>query len=166
MAMTEFRWELGVTFADSGNNYAPRTYQADYATFADFDAFSAGCDALVSQLELLTDCEIVAQSRKLILLEDAVTLPTNTQVENQGFFSGKIDVDPTQSAVLSLPALKNTFYVSATGKGNNVVNVGNSTVAAFLNQFDTGSNWTLSDGQHWDSTTVAGRRRHVKNSNG
>lgn len=166
MALAGFRWEMTVTYADSGNNYAPRTYSADYATFADFDAFLSGSTALLTQIELLTDCEVVKVERKLVEFEESITLPTNVQVENQGFFSGKVDGDPTQSATLSLPALKNTFYVATTGKGNNVVNVSNATVAAFLNQFDPAGNWTISDGQHWDSTTVAGRRRHVKNSNG
>lgn len=167
MALGELKWAFEVGIADNSGSIVPRTYEAAFGSFADFDAFSSAADALLTILDILTSGAIANTRKTLVSVEDALVLPASgVENENQAFFSGKIDGDPTDSATQSIPAAAPAIFVSTSGPGANQVNMGNATVISWLNLFDSNGPWTISDGEAWVPSTVKGKRRHVKNTNG
>jgi len=152
-----------VTLADTGDNRTNRTYDLVEAAYADAAADAA---ALVALLGAITDATIVGYGLKQKFLENAFTLPGNAEVENQAFFAGKVNGDPTDSAILSVPAPSAAIFTSASGPGYNIVDMGNTDVVAWVAIFDTGGTAQLSDGETWDAATVSGKRRHVKSFRG
>jgi len=163
MALVSTGFELVVTFADTGDNRTTRTYDLVEAAYADAAADAA---ALVALIATITDAAIVGYGLKQKFLENAFALPGNAEVENQAFFAGKINGDPTDSATLSLPAPAGAIFTAASGPGYNIVDMGNTDVGAFIDVFDTAGTAQLSDGETWDATTVSGKRRHVKSFRG
>jgi len=163
MALVSTGFELVVTLADTGDNRTTRTYDLVEAAYADAAADGA---ALVALLAAITDATVVGYGLKQKFLENAFALPGNAEVENQAFFAGKINGDPTDSATLSVPAPSNAIMTAASGPGYNIVDMGNTDVQAFVAVFDTGGTAQLSDGETWDPATVSGKRRHVKSFRG
>lgn len=167
MAVVDLKWVYTVGIADNSGQIVPRFYEAPFATFADFDAFQSAATALDTLLLILTAGVIATRRFELVQVEDALVLPASgVENENQAFFSGKIDGDPTDSATQSIPAADPAIFVATSGPGANVVNTANASVAAWLNLFDSTGPWTISDGEAWVTSTVKGKRRHSKNSNG
>lgn len=169
MALTQLKWVAEVSIADNSGAVVPRFYESDIATFADYDTFEAGFTTLRSALQNMTDGVIASYKLSAIFINDALALPASgVENENQAFFSGKISDDPTDSATQSIPAAKPGIFVTSSGPGANVVDMGDAAVIAWVALFDeTGPGpWLLSDGEHWKNATVKGKRRHTKNSNG
>jgi len=163
MALVSQGFTLVVTLADTGDNRTNRTYDLVEAAYADASTDAA---ALVALLAAITDAAIVGYSLQQKFLENAFALPGAAEVENQAFFAGKINGDPTDSAILSVPAPSAAIFTAASGPGYNIVDMGNTDVGAFIALFDTGGTAQLSDGETWDVTTVSGKRRHVKSFRG
>lgn len=167
MALVELKWVLEVGIADNSGAIVPRFYEAAFGSFVDFDAFQTAATALMTLLDILTGGAFAGYKLSLQFVEDALALPASgVENENQAFFSGKIDGDPTDSATQSIPAAAPAIFVTTSGPGANVVNMANATVVSWLNLFDANGPWTISDGEAWSPSTVKGKRRHVKNSNG
>jgi len=163
MALVSAGFECVVQFADTGDNRTIRTYDLVEAAYADAAADAA---ALVALLNPICDASIVGYSLNQKFKENAFALPAAAEIENQAFFAGKINGDPTDSATLSVPAASPDIFTSPTGPGYNIVDMGNTDVTAFIAVFDTGASAQLSDGETWDPTTVSGKRRHVKSLRG
>jgi len=168
MALTALKWVLEVGIADNSGDISPRFYEAPIAAFADFDTFVIAKNALLAGLANMTDGAIATVRLTQVLAESALTLPASgVENENQAFFSGKIAGDPTDSATQSIPAAKPGIFVATSGPGANVVDMNAGAVLTWVGFFDeTSPTWTISDGENWNGDTVAGRRRHVKRSNG
>jgi len=163
MALVATGFELVVSLADTGDNRTNRTYDLVDAAYADAAADAA---ALVAALATISDASIVGYSLNQKFTENAFALPANAEIENQAFFAGKIVGDPTDSAILSVPAPDADIFTSPTGPGYNIVDMGNLDVIAWVNIFGTGGTAQLSDGETWDTPTVSGKRRHVKSFRG
>lgn len=169
MALTPLKWVLEVGLADNSGDISPRFYEAPYASFADFDAMTTAANALLAALANMTDSVVASHRKALVTVEDTLTLPASgVENENQAFFSGKIVGDPTDSATQSIPAAKPGIFVNTVGPGANVVDVNDGAVLTWIGFFDQAGPgpWTISDGEYWQSATVAGKRRHVKRSGG
>jgi hypothetical protein len=163
MALVSTGYELVVTFADTGDNRTNRTYSL---TSADDAAAVTDTAALLADIAAVTNAEIVGYSLNHKFLENAFALPAAAEIENQAFFSGKIVGDPTDSAILSIPAPPGTIMTALTGPGYNIVDMNDAAVQAFIGNFGPGGVATLSDGETWDTATVSGKRRHVKSTKG
>lgn len=163
MALVAQYWELVISFKDTGNDTAPRTYRLNEAAYADASADAA---ALLAATAALSDCAISAYSLNQKFIENALTLPANAQVENTGFFSGLITGAPNDSATADIPGIKSSVMSAPTGKGNNIVNMANSLVITWRDMFSPTGVASLSDGETWDEDTVSGKRVHKKNRNG
>ncbi len=168
MALTALKWVLEVGIADNSGDISPRFYEAPFAAFADFDTFVIAGNAILAALANMTDGAIASRRNSLVTVETALSLPASgVENENQAFFSGKIDGDPTDSATQSIPAAKPAIFVNTVGPGANVVDMNDGAVLTWVGFFDqTSPTWTISDGENWVGSTVSGRRRHVKRSNG
>jgi hypothetical protein len=168
MALTQLKWQLEVGLADNSGDIVTRFYEMPEAAAADYDTFVIAANALLTALGNMTDA-VVANYRLIAqYVETALVLPASgVENENQAFFSGKIVGDPTDSATQSIPAAAPGIFVSPSGPGANVVDMGDGFVTTWVGFFDQASpTWTISDGENWQSETVKGKRRHSKNSNG
>lgn len=163
MALVSTGYELVVQFADTGDNRTTRTYEL---TAADDAAAVAAAASMLTDIDAITTAAIVGYSINHKFLENAFALPVNAEVENQAFFSGKISGDPTDSATLSIPSPPATIMVGLTGANYNIVDMSDPLVTAFIARFGPGGLATLSDGETWDTSTVSGKRRHVKSFRG
>jgi len=169
MALTQLKWFLEIGIADNSGDISPRFYEMPVASAADFDALILSANALRTALAAVTDGVIASYRLGAAFVEDALTLPASgVENENQAFFTGKIDGDPTDSATNSVPAAKPGIFVATVGPGANVVDMNDGAVLTWIGLFDEAGPgpWTLSDGEYWVNATVKGRRRHVKRSNG
>jgi len=169
MALTAFKWVAEVNLADNSGDITTRFYEAPYATFADFAAFQLSFNTLLTALNNMTEAVVASHRLVLVTVETALVLPASgVENENQAFFTGKIVGDPTDSATQSIPAADPDIFVNTVGPGANVVDVNAGPVLTWIGLFDQAGPgpWTLSDGEYWQSSTVSGRRRHVKRSNG
>jgi len=169
MALTQLKWFLEIGIADNSGDISPRFYEMPVASAADFDAFVLSSNALRTALLNMTDGVIANYRIGAIYVEDTLTLPASgVENENQAFFSGKIVGDPTDSATQSIPAAKPAIFVNTVGPGANVVDMNDGAVLTWTGFFDQAGPgpWTISDGEYWTSSTIKGKRRHVKRSGG
>lgn len=166
MAIDLFKWELVVSIADNSGKTVNRTYNISSEIAEDYDAFITLVDDLVTKLNAMTSGLITSYRATGVYIEDTITLPASgVENENQAFFSGKIQGDPTDSATQSIPAADPAIFVATSGPGANVVDMADAAVVAWIGLFDGAPGWTISDGETWLTPTVAGKRRHSKSSN-
>jgi hypothetical protein len=169
MALAQLKWFLEVAIADNSGDLSPRFYEMPVGSAADFDAFTVSANALRAALLNMTDGVIASYRIGASFVEDALALPASgVENENQAFFSGKILGDPTDSATQSIPAAKPAIFTNTVGPGANVVDMSDGAVSTWIGFFDQAGPgpWTVSDGEYWTNSTVKGKRRHVKRSNG
>jgi len=169
MALVQLKWRLVVGIADNSGDISNRTYEMPVASAADADAFEILANSLITALNAMTSGVVANYSIGAVFVEDALTLPASgVENENQAFFSGKIVGDPTDSATQSIPAADPAIFVNTVGPGANQVDMNDGAVLTWVGFFDQAGPgpWTISDGEYWQSATVAGKRRHVNRSGG
>lgn len=169
MALVQLKWVLEVGIADNSGDISPRFYEMPTASAADFAAFQISTNALIAALNNVTSGVIASYRIGAVFVEDTLVLPASgVENENQAFLSGKIVGDPTDSATQSIPAADPAIFVATSGPGANVVDMNDGAVLTWVGFFDQAGPgpWTISDGEYWQSATVAGKRRHVKRSGG
>lgn len=167
MALVHHHFEVVVSFTETSGNVVTRTYEAgaDIVTMGNLVTAWA---LMLPDVVAMSDSVVSSYAYKDVFIEDALALPAAAENNNQGLFTGKILGDPTESAIVSIPAIKASLMVSPTGKGYDIVDMGDAAVQAFIAHFDsseTEGDWTISDGEYWDETTVSGRRRNTKSTN-
>lgn len=169
MALTQLKWFLEIGVADNSGDVVPRFYEMPTASAADFAALVINANTLIAALNAVTSGVIANYRIGAVYVEDALALPASgVENENQAFFTGKIVGDPTDSATQSIPAADPAIFVNTVGPGANVVDMNNGAVLTWTGLFDQAGPgpWTVSDGEYWVSSTVKGKRRHVKRSGG
>lgn len=167
MALTSQRFEVEVTFMESSGKTVNRTYEAA-STVTTPAGLATNWALALPFVQAMTDSVISQYVYKQVFVEDALVLPTDAENNDQALFSGKIAGDPTESAILSVPAASIGIFVTPTGKGRDVVDMSDSAVQSFVDLFsDGGTNgdWVISDGEQWSEATVSGKRRNTKSSN-
>jgi len=167
MALVPHKFSVVVSFMETSGNIVTREYFANDEV-TDFAGLAVNWALMLPDVQAMTDAEISGYFYKVSYIEDALTLPTAAENNNQGLFTGKIDGDPTESAIVSVPAIKPTLMVSPTGKGFDVIDMGDAIVQDFTKHFTAGlleDTWTISDGEQWSQGSVSGRRRNTKSNN-
>lgn len=167
MALSFHHFEVDVNFMETSGKTVQRTYEAG-ASITTAGELSTAWALALPKIVAMSDSVISSYSYKTVYVEDDLTLPTAAENNNQALFTGKILGDPTDSAIVSIPAVKPGIMVSPTGKGYDIVDSGDAAVLAFVKMFDstiTDGDWVISDGESWDYTTTSGRRRNTKSSN-
>ena len=167
MALVSSRFEVEATFTESSGKSVTRTYVAA-ASVTTLTALAVNWALALPFIQAMTDSVLSQYVYKQVFLEDALVLPTDAENNDQALFSGKIFGDPSDSAILSVPAASIGIFVTPTGKGRDVVDMSDTAVQSFVDLFsDSGTNgdWTLSDGEQWSEATVSGKRRNTKSTN-
>lgn len=166
MALVQNKFSVVVSFMETSGNVVTREYFAD-ATIVDFAGLATAWALMLPDVAAMSDAVISGYTYKVGYIENALTLPTAAENNNQGLFTGKVFGDPTESAIVSVPAIKPALMVAATGKGFDVIDISDAAVIGFINHFTDGaaeSTWVISDGEQWQAGSVSGRRRNTKSN--
>jgi len=168
MAMVLDKYEVVVSFMETSGKTVDRTYTAgpDITTLTLLE--TAWANAL-PKITAMSESEISSYVYKAIYIEDTIVLPTAAENQNEGYLTGKIIGDPRNSANVSVPAIKPGLMLGLTGPGYDIVDTSDAVVQAFVGLFDSSTvsgDWTISDGEAWDSQTVSGVRRTKKTTKG
>lgn len=150
-----------VTFLDTAGNTTTRKYEVQVAV-ADVPAAVA---ALVALLKLISDCIIIGYKIYQEYNESDVVLPAgNVNIEETALFTGLINNQPMKSATLSVPGPKpgstTGIFNADTGSDADWVNMAHTSVAAFIDLFEEGGNFYISDGEMFEAGAENGRRVH------
>jgi hypothetical protein len=167
MALVSNRFEVEVTWTESSGKSVNRTYRA-IDTITTPAALATAWALALPFVQAMSDSVISQYVYKQVFVEDALVLPTDAENNDQALFTGKIAGDPTDSAIVSVPAASIGIFVTPTGGGRDVVDMSDAAVQAFVDLFsDGGTNgdWVISDGEQWSEPTVSGRRRNTKSTN-
>lgn len=167
MALVEDGFELVVQLADNGGKpYGQKTYDL---VDDDPTTVAAVATSILGKLTAVTDSVVAGYSINQKFINDALTLPASgVQNENQAIITATIVGQPNKSASVTIPGAKIAIFTNTSGKGANIVNMGNTALQTYLGIFDpTGGNEAfISDGEQIVALSGSGKRRHVKNSNG
>lgn len=167
MALTSVGWRLNVELADNGGKpYGQKTYDL---VDTDPTTVAAVASSIMTKLGNVTDSHIAGYTLGERFVEDALTLPAaGVQNENQAIVTCPIVGRPDKSATVTIPAAKITCFTNTSGKGANIVNMGNAALLAYLGIFDptAGNEAYISDGEQLVAAAGGGKRRHTKNNNG
>lgn len=167
MAIAQQPWELQVNLIDTGGNTAQKTYQLTATDAGDdiTDVRVAASDIL-AKLIAVTDAKVKSYRIVAVYVEDALTLPTAAEVENNMQISAKIAGIPNKSAVLEIPAPKSTLWQAPTGAGWNQPDFSVTALGNFINEFIVGGNAYVSDGESITVQDIKGKRVHHKSTKG
>lgn len=166
MALVSNRFEVEVTFTESSGKSVNRTYRAAPSVTTP-TALAVNWALALPFIQAMSDSVISQYVYKQVFVEDALVLPADAENNDQALFTGKIDGDPTDSAILSVPAASIGIFVTPTGKGRDVVDMSDGAVQAFVDLFTAGGtnpDWVISDGEQWSADTISGRRRNTKST--
>ena len=165
MALVLDGYEARVTLIDTGANRSVKEYQLTATTFA--DALS-DTQAIIALLDPLTTAVVEKYTVGPRFVEDAFAWPQNSQIENIMQLSALLATGIDKTATIFIPSPVNTVWISTTGKGNNVVNIANADVLAYVNMYAAGGYATISDGENVAAAGAlqSGKRIHRKSKKG
>ncbi len=168
MAVAQQAWKLVAKLIDTGGNTTTRTYDLTATdTAGDASAVFADVATVLAALVAVTDAHLAGYNVTAVFVEDALTLPTgDANIEENAQISAKIDGIPNKSAVIEIPAPKNSLFQSSTGAGHNQMQFTTSPVPAFVNLFKTGAQILVSDGEAITDQDIKGKRVHHKSTKG
>ena len=163
MALVSDGYELSVTLKDNGNNRSDKRY---YLTSADFAEATTDAATIIAALNAVTDAHISGYRLAQKFIEDAYSAPGGgVQVENVAEVVGLISGESDKYARFEIPAPEAGVFVAASGKGSNIVDLGDTALLAYAALFQTGGEATLSDGEVLGALT-SGKRIHRKSTKG
>lgn len=158
MALVIWRFQLTIWFADTQDDQVTRTWEmqaTDYAT-ALTDAAT-----VISRVEAVSDAEIAGFNVSGKYYEDDYTNPGNgVQNENQAVLLLLPTNESNPYPTVSIPAINDSVMKGASGPDNNIVDITNTDVLAFVGLFITDAELYLSDGETVQGL-VSGERVHV-----
>jgi hypothetical protein len=167
MALVHNRFEVVASFMETSGKTVDRTYVAG-DSITTLGELAVSWAIALPLIKATSDSVMSSYTYKEVFIEDALALPSSAENNNQALFTGKILDDPTDSAIVSIPAIKPGLMVALTGKGYDIVDMGDAAVLSFIKLFDSGEtngDWVISDGESWQWESVAGRRRNTKSTN-
>lgn len=165
MAIAFHHFEVEVSLTESSGKSVPRTYVANPDEVTDYAGLLAAFALAIPIINAATDSVMSKIAYKAIYVENALVLPANAENSDQAYMTAKIAGDPTDSADMSIPAASIACFVSSTGKGRDVVDTSDGSVAQdYAELFEAGGNWTISDGEQITIATLGGKRRNVKST--
>lgn len=169
MALTQpsgFTYQMFVTLVDAGGDQSTLKYallSADEAT-ADTDAAT-----ILSRLANVTNAKVKGYTIGRVWAEDALTLPTDGQVEERAAVSCEHNNNPLKRTTVMIPAPVDAIFVGAPGTTQyNVVDIVDAALALYIDIWEaTGAIASISDGEQLtDGSIREGRRTHRKSSKG
>lgn len=167
MALVSDGFDLRVALTDSsGTDVSHITYKL---VAADAAAAATATTTILGLLAAVSDAVVKGYSISQRFVEDAITLPANTELENRAVVVCAIDGNPLKTATIVIPAANSDIFQSPTGAGRNLINVANTDLLAYIDIWQvTGALASISDGEFLDNTSVirSGKRSHRANNDG
>lgn len=165
MAFLDANFGATFTFLDGGSNTTTRDYEMD-ADIVTYDDAVAAAEAMLADLEALTDAEIsnyrVYRNRN----EGTLVIPAATvQVENCLSLTVLLTAAGNKKANLNVPAPKIGAFIASTGPQANIANTGATIVTNFTDNFLIAGAFTVSDGEEI-ARVLDGKRVHKKSNKG
>jgi len=169
MALVASGWQLIIDWVDRGGKSTTSTLNLVTDDDAG-DASQVFTDAGVVRTALAagSDLVIAGYSVKKRFVNDALTLPTagTAEKEAKAHLVGKIDGDPFESGVFDLPGPKDTMFLDTSGDNADIVDVAHDPALSIIETFQPTGLVTISDGEHWVTATVKGKRIHKGSTKG
>lgn len=167
MSMSQRPWELYSEWIDQGGNTTSRTFQLTSTDTADdISAVRVDASAVLAAFAAASDAKLKSYRLAAVYVENALTLPTAAQVENNLQISAKIAGLPNKSARIEIMAPKETLFQQTTGPGNNLADFADPLLEAVVNLFKAGGNAYVSDGESITDQDIRGKRVHHKSTRG
>lgn len=165
MALVQGPYFLNVTFADSAGDETTRRIQIQGATDADA---KTNATAVVADLVALSDAVVKGWTLCITFLEDAFALPAgNVNVEEAAELTLQLTTSPNKHAVFSVPAPKIGMFAGISGPNRNVVDTADVDTLNLVNDFNTGAQALISDGEAVETGgIIKGKRVHYRSRKG
>lgn len=160
MALTADRWFTVVELVETSGKKT--TLRFEQSAPADDTAARASATALVTDLAAITNSVISRYYTYQEFTEDAFSLPSGAENQNQALLILGIDGAPTKSATLRVPAAVDGIFAASSGANYDVVDVNDTDLAAFVANFTTEALFYVSDGEQADDIQ-SGHRRTLGN---
>lgn len=171
MAQVSQGYFVNFQLMDNGRKVTSRTYQLD-GTQVDFAEALTDVAALLSDLEGVTDLEVLGYTVQEKFREDTLVVPTvlNAQAEMHALLNVGIEGLPLKTATMKIPGPKEAIFVGNPGTDDyDNVDGANAQVIAFMDNFkETGGTFFISDGERIADagSFKSGRRIHSKSRKG
>jgi hypothetical protein len=163
MALTEIGYFLSVQLVDGGDNVSVLRFEMTAATAAAAETDAA---IILADLAAITDAVIRKYSLNWVWGEASFSFPAATvQVEDKASISVLLEGNDNKKANIKIPAPVIGIFTSPTGGGANVVDLSDTDLLNFFNNFTTGNQCLLSDGEV-AASMVSGKRIHAKSNFG
>lgn len=165
MAIVTKGWELSISLVDNGGNITTLSWEANTAVVTDLATAQAARDALVTDLEAISNAVIIGTRLSEVQYEDSVAYPA-AGIENEDKASiSYLIQDTNKKGNLKIPAPVIGAFVNTSGPSANVVDVTATVVTNYCDNFRTTGGWYVSDGESLQ-TVLKGKRISAKNNNG
>ena len=161
MSLTAGRWFTVITLVETSGKKTQKRFEQSAP--ADDAAARAAALALATDIAAVSDAVVSAYHCYQEFVEDALSLPSSAELQNQAVLVVGIEDEPTKSAQIVIPAPKDSIFVASTGSGYDILDTTDSDVIAFFANFDSEALYYVSDGEQADGL-VGGRRRHSASS--
>jgi hypothetical protein len=167
MALVADPVKISVQVVDTGGNTSRKVYPTNLAVVAgSIAAIETARDNLVTALEDVTEAVVLKTGILIGETEDTALFGAG-EIENQANIVVNLATQG-KKAVMSIPAPVDGIFVGASGPNYNIVDPTDAAVLAYLALFETGGDFTLSDGEQLDDTTPFnyGKRIHKASTKG
>lgn len=157
---------VAVTMVDAGLDEFIRTRALKGA---DHTAALASAAAYVAELVDVTGCSVSHYDVSTRYINDTFVAPlTGVQKENQAIMAVRLTTSPLKQATVAIPGALDSIFVGGPGSdAYNVVDLTDSNLTAYMNQYLAAGSVYLSDGESMAASgIVAGKRRHVRSRRG
>ena len=145
MAIVTAGFEATVTLVDSEGSSSVLRYDLVAATFA---AALTATQALVTDLQAVSDGVVRSYFVGEKYSEDALVLPAGVEIEKRAIITATIaGAVPVKYANIIIPAPTQGIFVSATGPNARVVDTNDADAIQYLSNFEAGANAYVSDGE-------------------
>lgn len=163
MALVQQGWELQVTYAGSDGKETKRYYEMGPAVTSDAEAQTAA-SAMLVLINAVTDCVLTGYTIVKRFVENAVSYPAgNVMVQDNALITVNLSNIPNKSGILRIPGAAVGIFQGTTGAARRRVDLADADLVAFVNAFNAGGNFRLSDGEYY-SGIEEGRRVTVKDN--
>lgn len=156
MALTAGRWFTIVELTETSGKKT--TMRFEQSAPADDTAARAASLALVTDLAAVTNSAISKYYTYQEFLEDAFTLPTGAENQNQALLVLRIQDAPTKSGKIRIPAAADGIFADDDGENYDIVDTADGDLNAFVANFTTEALFYVSDGEQAESL-IKGHRR-------
>jgi len=161
MAFVAGRWFTVIKFMETSRKVTTRRYEQSAP--ADYAAAQTAALALVTDFAAVTDAEILSYHVYQENDEDTVVVPSAAEIQNEALLSFSIISSPNKFGTVAIPAAKASIFSGATGPQYDIVDIEDSNVAAFADNWLLDDLYWLSDGETADALE-GGKRRHRKSA--